>query len=61
VTQCWYATLLHHPMMYHHTKFGDPTSNNIEDMLWTKKSGQTDRQSDIQMDGDGANVQMLTE
>ena len=32
--QKWYATL-DNPKMYRHTKYGIPTSNNIEDMLQT--------------------------
>jgi len=30
-----------HPMMNYHNKFGHPASNMAEDMLWTKKSRQT--------------------
>jgi len=29
---------LYHPMMYYNTKFGDPASNRIKDMLWTRFS-----------------------
>ena len=36
MTQLWYATLPH-PKMHSHTKFEIPTSNNIRDMLRTRK------------------------
>ena len=42
MTQKWYATL-RHPKMYQHTKFGIPTSKDIEDMDRTRKrDGRTD-------------------
>ena len=47
VTRKWYATL-RHPKMYQHTKFGIPTSKNIEDMDRTRKrDGQTDSATTI--------------
>ena len=45
MTQKWYATL-RHPKMYPHTKFGIPTSKDIEDMDRTRKrDGRTDGQT----------------
>ena len=38
VTRKWYATLSH-PKMHPHTKFGIPTSKNIEDMMHRTRSG----------------------
>ena len=35
VTQGWYATLCH-SKMHAHTKFGNPTANNMRDMLRTR-------------------------
>jgi len=32
VTYLWYMTL-YHPVMYYLTKFGDPATNRIKDML----------------------------
>ena len=46
VTRKWYATL-GHPKMHPHTKFGIPTSKNIEDMHRTQSG--TDGQCDYYM------------
>jgi len=37
MNKLWYA-LLHNPMMYCHTKSGDPTGKRIKCVLWTRFS-----------------------